>query len=341
MARIVRFDSLGGPLRISAEPPRQPGPSEAQIRAQAIGLNRAENLYRNGHYMYAPARYPSGLGYEVSGVVQAVGAEVSHVRPGDAVGTGPAFSQSDYALYGDLVIAPAYAVVKRPARLTAEEGAAVWMQYVTAYGALVELGNLSSGDTLLLTAATGGLGVAGIQIARRLGAKVVASTRKREKRAFLESLKPDRVVVTSEEDVAAATREVSGPRGPRVILDAVMGPTLPALAELIAPSGIIIAYGALRSDAAAGTPCPLRSMIGKGLTLRGYTLFELTWDPARFAATTPFDPVRYPRAIQLVKSGLADGALQPVIAKVFPFERIAEAHACVESNEQSGGPWLG
>lgn len=327
MARIVRFDSLGGPLRISAEPPRQPGPSEAQIRAQAIGLNRAENLYRNGHYMYAPPRYPSGLGYEVSGVVQAVGAEVSHVRPGDAVGTVPAFSQSDYALYGDLVIALAYAVVKRPARLTAEEGAAVWMRYVTAYGALVELGNLSSGDTLLLTAATGGLGVAGIQIARRLGAKVVATTRKREQ---ARSCRGHQRGGSGGEDRA----------GLCVILDAVIGPTLPALAELIAPSGIIIAYGALRSDAAAGTPCPPRSMSGKGLTLRGYTLFELTWDPARFGATTPFDPVRYPRAIQLVESGLADGALQPVIAKVFPFERIAEAHACVESNEQSGGPWV-
>jgi NADPH:quinone reductase-like Zn-dependent oxidoreductase len=210
------------------------------------------------------------------------------------------------------------------------------MQYVTAYGALVEVAQLQAGETLLLTGATGGLGVAGIQIARRLGAKVVATTRKPEKRSFLVSLRPDRVVVTSEEDLAATTREISGPQGPRVILDAVMGQTLPMLADLVSPGGIIVAYGAMHKDARTGTAFPLREAIRNGLTLRGYTLFELTWDPARFGADAPYDPVRYVRAVRFVESGIAGGSLKPVISKVFPFERIAEAHAFVEGDEQAG-----
>ncbi|HEY9249899.1 MAG TPA: zinc-dependent alcohol dehydrogenase family protein [Rariglobus sp.] len=338
MPRLVRFDRLGGSdvLHTVEEPIREPGLREVRIRVEAIGLNRAENLYRAGYYMYQPHSYPSGIGYEVAGVVDAVGPGVEHLKVGDRVATVPAFSQADYALYGEVVIAPTHAVVPAAPHLSAEENASVWMQYVTAYGALVAIAGLRPGDTLLATAATGGLGVASIQIAKRVGAKVVATTRKPEKRAYLESLGPDRVVVTTEEDLLAAVRDVSGPVGPRVILDAVMGPTLPELANLVAPAGIIVAYGALHAESVSGTPYPLPVMIGKGVTLRGYTLFELTYDPARFGTERPFDPERYPAAIRFVESGLADGSLKPIIAASYPFDRIVEAHAAVEQGAQAG-----
>jgi NADPH:quinone reductase-like Zn-dependent oxidoreductase len=118
MARIVRFHQTGGPevLKIEQLDVRPPGPGEVRISVKALGLNRAESMFRSGHYFEEPV-FPARLGYEAAGTVEALGEGVAGFKVGDAVSTIPAFSQNQYGVYGDMAIVPAFAVAKHPASL--------------------------------------------------------------------------------------------------------------------------------------------------------------------------------------------------------------------------------
>ncbi len=111
-----------------------PGPGEVRIAVKALGLNRAESMFRLGQYLEEPV-FPSKLGYEAAGTIEAVGPGVMGLKVGDAVSTVPAFALGKYGVYGDAAIVPAAAVVKHPPSLSWEQAAAIWMQYLTAYGA--------------------------------------------------------------------------------------------------------------------------------------------------------------------------------------------------------------
>ncbi len=135
MARIVRFHEIGGPevLRVEEVEQTPPGTGEVQIRIHALGLNRAEAMFRSGQYLEEP-KFPARLGYEAAGTVAAIGPGVQHIKIGDAVSVIPSFSMNEYGVYGDLANVPAHAVTHHPASLSWAEAAAVWMQYLTAYG---------------------------------------------------------------------------------------------------------------------------------------------------------------------------------------------------------------
>ena len=179
MARVIRFHKHGGPevLRIEEIDVVPPPDGEVQIRVKAIGLNRADALMRSGTYIETPA-LPSGLGLEAAGIVEAVGAGVDGVAPGDAVSVVPPVSMSRWPAYGELATFPAHLVVKHSASLDWTSAAALWMAYVTAYGALVDIAGLREGDVVAITAASSSVGLAAIQIARRVGARPVAVTRR-------------------------------------------------------------------------------------------------------------------------------------------------------------------
>ena len=175
MARIVRFHQTGGPevLKIEQVEVPSPGPGEVRIAVKALGLNRAESMFRSGQYLEQPT-FPARLGYEAAGTVEALGEGVQGLKVGDAVSTIPAFSQNQYGVYGDTAIVPAAAVAKHPASLSWAEAAAIWMQYLTAYGALIDIAGLKAGDTLLIPAASSSVGIAAIQIANMVGATPIA-----------------------------------------------------------------------------------------------------------------------------------------------------------------------
>ncbi|GMQ88000.1 MAG: hypothetical protein BMS9Abin08_1215 [Gammaproteobacteria bacterium] len=116
-------------------------------------MNRAEVMFREGQYLESPD-FPSKLGYEASGVIEAVGPDVSDFKVGDRISTTPAFSMGKYGVYGERAIVPARAAAKYPATLSAAEGAAIWMQYITAFGGLIEVGKLTPGATVVITAAS-------------------------------------------------------------------------------------------------------------------------------------------------------------------------------------------
>jgi NADPH:quinone reductase-like Zn-dependent oxidoreductase len=323
MARVVRFHETGGPevLRVEELGVPPPGKGEVQIAIKAIGLNRAESMFRRGQYLEDP-KLPARLGYEAAGTVAAVGPGVQSLKVGDAVSVIPAFSLNDYGMYADLANAPVHAVVKHPASLSFEGASAVWMQYLTAYGALIDIAGLTRGDTAVIPAASSSVGLAAIQIANRVGAVPVALTRGSSKRRALLDAGAAHVIATDEQDLVEEILGLTGSMGARVVFDPVGGPAFARLARATAKLGILFLYGALSPEP---TPMPLFDVLSKWATIRGYVMTEITGDPARLE-----------RAKAFVNEGLADGSLRPIVARTFPLGEIVEAHRYLESNQQIG-----
>ena len=325
MARIVRFHETGGPdvLRVDEVPEVDPGPGEVRIRVEAIGLNRAEVMLREGIYHEQPV-FPSRIGYEAAGVVEAVGEGVTSVQEGDRIATVPSFalSQTRQGVYGESATVPAEIAEPYPEALSPAQGATLWMAYLTAYGALVHYGQLCSDDAVIVTASSSSVGLAAIQIARERGATVIATTRTSAKRDALLGLGADHVVATEEEDLPARTMEITGGAGARLTFDPVAGPLLTTLCGAAAPYGTIYEYGALHPGE---TAYPLMPMLAKSLTIVGYQVLDFVRDEARFAAGRDY-----------LFAGLESGALTPVIDREFPLEQIADAHRYMESNAQCG-----
>ena len=308
MPRIVRFHKTGGPevLQFDELPLAEPGQGEVRIKVEALGLNRAEAQFRMGLYLERP-HLPSRLGYEAAGVVDALGPGVQGFKIGDRVSTIPAFSQGKYGVYGESAVVPAAAVAHHPDNLSSAQAAAIWMQYLTAYGALVELGGLVRGEPVLITAASSSVGLAAIQIAKRLGAVAIATTRGPGKKDMLLQAGADHVVVTDQENVSQRTKTITDGKGVRLIFDAVGGPFVEKLAKAASPGATLIIYGLLSMEP---TPFPLGQALAKGLSLRGYTLFEISGFPDKLA-----------RAKQFVYEGLESGALTPKSTAPSPWTR--------------------
>ena len=323
MPRIVRFHQTGGPdvLKIEDLPLAEPGKGEVRMKVEAIGLNRAEVMLRKGQYLETP-QLPSRIGYEAAGIIDAVGPNVTDLRIGDRGSTIPSFPMSQYGVYGESAIVPASAAAPYPDSLSAIEGAAIWMQYMTAYGALIEYGNLKTGDTVLITAASSSVGLAAIQIVKAKGGVAMATTRGADKKSFLLEAGADHVIVTDAEDVVERGMALTSGKGARLVFDPVAGPLLEQLAAVTAPGGIIFEYGAL---APHPTPFPLFPALAKGLTIRGYTLFEIVKNPEMLK-----------RGKDYIYQGLESGALKPIIDRTFPLVEIAEAHRYMVSNQQKG-----
>ncbi|TGP56683.1 NADPH:quinone reductase [bacterium M00.F.Ca.ET.230.01.1.1] len=322
MAKVVRFHSHGGPevLHIEDVEVPRPGPGEVRISVKALGLNRAEASMRKGTYIETPS-LPSGLGLEAAGIVETVGDGVDGFAPGDAVSIIPPRSMARWPAYGELVTFPAGLVVKHPPALGFEAAAATWMQYLTAYGALIDIAHLDRDEPVVITAASSSVGLAAIQIANRIGAVPIAITRTSVKKAALFDAGAAYVVALAEEDLEERLKAIA-PLGVRVVLDAVGGPIFTPLTASMAHGGILIEYGGLSPEP---TPFPLSEVLAKTLTLRGYLVHEITGDQARLKAGEAF-----------ILDGLASGALKPIVARTFPFEKIVEAHCYLESAEQFG-----
>jgi NADPH:quinone reductase-like Zn-dependent oxidoreductase len=299
----------------------EPGPGEVRLSVKALGPNRAEVMFRNGQYLETPI-LPAKNGYEAAGVIDAVGEGVDSSWIGKTASTVPGnFKLSDHGVYGEVAVVPFKAIAEYPASLSYEQGASIWMQYLTAYGALVWLAKIAKGDFVVITAASSSVGIAAIEMVKVEGAISIAVTRTAAKKAQLLKLGADHVIVTDEEDLVARINEITSGKGARVVFDPIGGPILEKLAAATAYQGIILEYGALASEP---TPYPLFTALGKGLTIRAYTLFEVTANPV------------FPKAKQYIFDHLASGAFKPLIDKTFPFAEIVEAHRYLESNVQVG-----
>ncbi|KKN36445.1 hypothetical protein LCGC14_0773570 [marine sediment metagenome] len=323
MSKTVKFSKAGEPSVLTFVEENVPAPSdnEVQINVQAIGLNRAEAMFRRGQYLETP-EFPARIGYECSGTVAAVGANVSHFKVGDAVSTTPSFSMNQYGSYAEITNMPVNAVTHHPDNLSWEQATSVWMQYLTAYGALIDIAKMQSGDYVLIPAASSSVGLAAIQLCNLIGAVPIAMTRSQDKVAQIREQGAEHIIVSDDDDIVSEIQRITNSQGVNIVFDPVAGPMLNTLAEVCAPFATIFQYGALSPEA---TPFPLFPALQKGLTFRGYTLFEFSGSPERLdkAKTQIFDWLKHAQ-------------ITPVIAKTFNFDQIVEAHEYLEGNSQLG-----
>ncbi|WP_295989977.1 zinc-dependent alcohol dehydrogenase family protein [Rugamonas sp.] len=323
MARIIHITTPGGPevLTYKDIDVAAPAAGEVRIRVKAIGLNRAESMWRSGEYI-EEVKLPARLGYEAAGIVDAVGPGVTRYAVGDAVNTVPAFSQNQYGMYGELVLAPVSAVVPHPPSLSFEEAASIWMMFITVYGAFIEAAKLQACDVVLIPAASSSVGLAAIQLANMVGATPIALTRSSAKRQLLLDAGAAFVIATGEQDLVAEVLRITGGAGARVVFDPVGGPGFGKLVKAMATGGILLAYGALSEEPAQ---LSYLDLLIKLPTIVGYTIWS-----------TSGDPLRQQAAVAFILAGLASGALKPVIDKTFTFDDMVDAHRYLEANGQFG-----
>ena len=325
MVRTVRFHQVGEPevLQFDEIPLAPLADKEVSVRIEAIGLNRAEAAFRRGKYVEKP-QLPARIGYEAAGQITAIGSGVEGLMVGDAVSILPSFSQNDYGVYADEAVVPAGAVVKRPEGMSALVGASIWMPYLTAWGALYDLADIGKGDAVIIPAASSSVGLAAIALCNRVVAQAIAVTRGTTKRDALLEHGADAVVVSDEEDIVEAVKELTGGRGAQVAFDPVAGEWIQQIAEAMGVNGQIFIYGNL-SGHAHQTPFPYGQGMAKGLSVRAYLVFELLRDKARRE-----------RAIAGILEGFADGSIRPITDKVFNLDEIVAAHRYLEASNQFG-----
>ena len=323
MCRSVRIHEFGDAsvLRIEDVTVGAPAAGEVRLRIHAIGLNRTEITLRSGRSPAQPA-LPTGHGFEAAGLIDAVGPNVAGFSVGNRVALVPAYGAAQYALYGEVAIAPARSLVAIPDHVSFVEAAATWAAYGTAWSGLVAVGALKVGQVVVIPAASSSVGLAAIQVAQRLGARPVALTRTSAKADELRRLGASAVIATTEQNVVAEIKGLTNGNGAELVFDPVGGPEFATLARATAAGGTLVLYGALD---ARPTVIPPFDIFARDLTVRGLALTALTRDDGQLAALKRF-----------VGTGLADGAFHPTIARTFPFDEIADAHRFIEAGEQVG-----
>jgi NADPH:quinone reductase-like Zn-dependent oxidoreductase len=297
-----------------------PGPGEARVRIQAIGLNRSEAIFRQGQYIQPPS-LPTLIGVEGAGVIEALGDGVQGFEVGQRVSVMPRFRPGQYGTYAEQAIVPAESLIRAPDSLPPAEAASVWMAYLTAWG-LIEVGKAGVGDHVLIPAASSSVGLAAIQICNWSGAVPIAVTRTRDKAKALLAQGAAHVIASGEQDLPAETMRITGGKGARLVFDPVGGPYVETLAQAMSERGILFIYGSLSNQP---TPYPHWTAAFRGLSLRGWVASEIWNHPERF------EPAR-----DAILTGLAAGKLKPVIDRTFTLDQIVEAHRYLESNQQVG-----
>lgn len=318
-ARVARIQTLDGPdgIHIAPEPVAKPGPGEVLLRMRALGLNRAEAMFARGHYLVQPD-LPSRIGLEGVGVVTATGAGVEGVELGQRVAVAGPLEMLSYGLAGESALAKPAMLMPDVSQFSDAELAAFWVAFLTAYSGLVQEGRLRQGETALISAASSSAGLAAIQVAKHLGARVVATTRSGEKAGKLKAAGADRVIATDHESVVDSGEAID------VLFDAVAGPFPASLAPLLKPGARIVVYGVLSGN--PDTAYPLFAGVGNNLRMSAFHLgYHVLADGARRN-----------EAVGWVHEGGRLGRLKPIIDKSFDFEALPDAYRYLEAAKQVG-----
>ena len=329
--RQVVIPRHGGPevLELREAPDPVPGQGEIRIRVRAAGVNFADILARIGLYPDAP-KPPVVVGYEVAGLVDAVGSGVTSAHGGDRV-----VALTRFGGYSDCVVVPAAQVFRFPDQLSDAEAAAVPVTYLTAAVALYRMAAVTAGDVVLVHNAGGALGIAATQLARLRRATVIG-TASAAKHDALRRFGVDHVIDYRHADVEAEVKRLTKGRGVDVVLDPIGGSSFGTSYRMLAPLGRLVMLGVssmsgerrdnwrvLRSWWAMKRFEPL-SMINRNRGVFGLNLAHL-WDEPRLL-----------QLMDLVLTELRAERLTPVVARTFPLDRAADAHRFIQSRANIG-----
>ncbi|MFI9803155.1 quinone oxidoreductase family protein [Streptomyces sp. NPDC052301] len=238
MAHAVRFHETGGPdvLKWEEVTVGDPGPGEVRVRHEAVGLNFADTYFRSGLY---PVRLPDGIGVEAAGVVEAVGEGVTDVAEGDRV----TYTGSPLGAYSTERVMPASHLIKLPPEISCETAAAMTMRGLTAAYLLRRIHPLKPGDTVLLHAAAGGVGLIVSQWAALLGIRVIGTVSSEEKAGIARAHGCEHVIRYRHENVADRVRELTGGAGVPVVFDSVGKDTFAGSLASLARRGLLVCFG--------------------------------------------------------------------------------------------------
>ena len=238
MAKAIRFAAPGGPevMQWEAVEVGPPGPGEVRVRHEAVGLNFADTYFRSGLY---PAALPAGLGVEAAGVVEKVGPGVTSVAAGDRV----TYTGSPLGAYSTERVLPAEHLITLPDGVGFDTAAAMTMRGLTTAYLLRRIHPLRAGDTVLLQAAAGGVGLIVIQWAKLLGVRVIGVVSSEEKAEVATTYGCDHVLVRSRDDVVGRVRELTDGRGVPVVLDSIGQATYHASLACVARRGLLVCFG--------------------------------------------------------------------------------------------------
>ncbi|MFF4469534.1 zinc-binding alcohol dehydrogenase family protein [Streptomyces sp. NPDC001599] len=321
--RAVQFDRYGDPdvLYVAERPVPEPGPGQVRIAVEAVSVGHAQTQMRREAFpapMWRPV-FPVVLGGDVVGRIAAVGPDVTALRPGDRVG---AFTL--YGAYAEQVVVDAVTVVPVPDELDAAEAAVLPGTGLIALG-ILRTGQLRKGETVLVHAAAGGVGHIAVQLARAAGAgRIIGTAGAAAKREFARATGADAVVDHRCAHWADEVRELTGGRGPDLILDGIGAEVLQQGVGLLAPGGRLVFYGSSGGELAIPR-VSVMDLIG----IKYVTGFALSaWRDGR--------PREYEAGVAELTRLLAEGQVTSAVHARLPLERAAEAHAVVEARAQLG-----
>ncbi len=315
--KAIRVHKYGGPdvLRYEEIPPPEPGAGEARVKIEAIGLNYVDIYQRTGLY---PLTVPFTLGTEGAGVVDAVGSNVTEVKKGDRVAY--AMEPGSYAEYA---VVPAWKLVPLPRTLDTRSAAAVMLQGMTAHYLTYSTYPLKKGETALVHAAAGGVGLLLIQVAKRLGATVFGTVSTEEKARLAKEAGADEIILYTQTDFSAEVKRLTNGRGVHVVYDSVGQSTFGKSLDCLRPRGYMVLFGQ------SSGPVPLfdlGNLAGKGsLFVTRPSLLHYMIDRKELLQRTSD-----------LFNWVAAGELTLRIDKTFPLAEAAEAHRQLEGRKTTG-----
>lgn len=323
MPRRIQFSRYGGPevLELAEVALPQPGPGEVRVRNHAIGLNFIETYYRSG--LYPAPGFPSGLGSEGAGVVDAVGEGVARVKVGDRVGyaTGP------LGAYGEFHVLPEGHLVTLPDAIGFEQAAAVLLKGLTVQYLLRQTHGLEAGETVLFHAAAGGVGSIACQWAKAVGAKLIGVAGSAEKAARAKALGAWACIDSSREDVVQRVLELTDGQKCRVVYDSVGKDTWATSLECVAPCGLLVSFGNASGPVTG---------VNLGVLAQKGSLFVTRPTLGGYADT----PARLQAMADELFGMIASGAIRVEIGQRYALAEVARAHADLAGRRTQGSSVL-
>lgn len=320
MAAVIRFDQVGGPevLRCERVEVGRPGPGQVRLRHVAVGLNYADTYFRNGTY---PIQLPNGIGVEAAGIVEEVGEGVTHVAVGDRV-TYTGFVNT-LGAYSTERLIPAAPLIKLPDAIAFETAAAMTMRGLTSAYLMRRMHGFKPGDTLLLHAAAGGVGLIVAQWARLMGVTVIGTVSTEQKAEIARAHGCAHTINYSHEDVAKQVREITDGAGVDVVFDSVGKTTFMASLDSLKRRGLMVCVGT-----ASGTIAPFDPQ----LLARKGSLFLTRPALADYIA----DPVEKAQLAGEIFGHVAAGRIRIEINQRYALQEAVQAHRDLESRKTTG-----